>query len=125
MSKSICVIDDDYIYQIIIKKLIEKSQAFGESYYYNDAVSALKEISREEHPLPDLILLDINMPDLDGWEFLDRLKTLRKDVLENSRIYIVTSSIAQTDKQKAASYKEVEGFVSKPVTADTLMGMIQ
>ena len=68
----------------------------------------------------DLILLDINMPQMDGWEFIAQLSSCRPNLKNETKIYIVTSSIATADKLKAASFDEISGFLSKPVSVQKL-----
>ncbi len=71
-----------------------------------------------ESAIPDVILLDINMPILDGWQFLDGIITIK--VIKKITIFIVTSSIDPRDKEKAKSYSNVKNFVVKPITQDKL-----
>jgi two-component system, chemotaxis family, chemotaxis protein CheY len=75
---------------------------------------------KEEGINPDIILLDVNMPSLDGWEFLDDLKAGCPNVYHSCDIYVVTSSIYSKDQERAKSYEEVRGFISKPITQDIL-----
>ena len=121
MSKSICVIDDDQIYQVIVKKIIFKAGIFINVECYENGYKALEVFSDPAFPLPDLILLDINMPGMDGWEFLCRFKESRPDFHLKTRIYIVTSSIAFSDRNKALDLPEVSGFISKPLSVAKLV----
>jgi CheY-like chemotaxis protein len=66
---------------------------------------------------PDLILLDLNMPFLTGWQFLDKLK---ENGL-NYRVVILTSSINPMDKQKAEDYPLIDGFLIKPIEMEKLV----
>ena len=120
MSRSICIIDDDQIYQIIVKKIIFKAGIFETVHCYENGYKALKDFGNPEIPLPHLILLDINMPGMDGWEFLSRLKNHRPQLQLETSIYIVTSSIAFSDRDKALALPEVTGFISKPLTVGKL-----
>lgn len=120
MKKEICVIDDDMIYQMIIKKMINRTELFNKIIVFGDAVKALEYFKDVEVKLPDLILLDINMPEIDGWQFLKELKKQRPQFASETRIYIVTSSIASSDKSKAKSIPEISGFLSKPVSIQKL-----
>lgn len=121
MIKSICVIDDDQIYQIIIKKIISKAGIFESVLCYENGIKALEDLKDPAISLPSLILLDINMPGMDGWEFLDNLKDHRSDITRNTSIYIVTSSIAFSDRDKAKAIPEVSGFISKPLSVSKLI----
>ena len=120
MIESICVIDDDQIYQIIIKKIIAKTSIFEKVLCFENGLKALEDLKSPETPLPQLILLDINMPEMDGWEFLDNLKAQRPNLCDETTIYIVTSSIAFSDRDKALSFPEVTGFISKPISVGKL-----
>jgi len=120
MKKEICVIDDDKIYQLIIKKVIERTEEFDLMCFYNDAIEAFEEFKNLEKELPEIILLDINMPQMDGWQFLESLIPCRPNLYKETIIYIVTSSIAHSDRDKAESYKEVSGFLSKPLSVEKL-----
>lgn len=120
MKKCICVIDDDQIYQIIVKKIIFKAGIFDKALHYENGYKALEELKDPAIPLPALILLDINMPGMDGWEFLDNLKDHRPQLNQETKIYIVTSSIACGDRNKAEALTEVSGFISKPLTVGKL-----
>lgn len=119
MKKTIAVVDDDEIYRIIVRKMISISGLFEADHLFNDPQIALDSF-RQKGINPDIILLDVNMPSLDGWEFLDNLKMNCPNVYHGCDIYIVTSSIYSKDQEKARSYKEVKGFISKPITQDIL-----
>ncbi len=120
MKKNICVIDDDQIYQIIIKKIIFKAGNFDKVHCYENGYKALEELKDPAIPLPHLILLDINMPGMDGWEFLSNLKEHRPNLVRETTIYMVTSSIAFSDRDKALDLPEISGFISKPLSVEKL-----
>ena len=123
-KKKIWVVDDDNIYQIIIKKLIERSEMFSEiSSFKNgkDAIAELYNNTKNIGGIPDIILLDINMPIMDGWEFMDELGVLKPKINAEIMVYIVSSSIAIEDKNKSKNYENILGYLSKPVTIDDLI----
>ena len=123
-KKNIWVVDDDNIYQIIIKKLIERSEMFSEiSSFKNgkDAIDELYNNTKNIGGIPDIILLDINMPIMDGWEFMDELGVIKPKINAEIMVYIVSSSIAIEDKNKSKNYENILGYLSKPVTLDDLI----
>lgn len=122
--KTIWVIDDDPIYQIIVNKIIQKSDLFSSvSSFINgkDAIDALKKTLENNELPPNIILLDINMPIMDGWEFMDEMVLLKPQINELIHIYIVSSSIAFEDKSKAKNYSEIIAYLSKPVNSNDLI----
>nr|WP_315174444.1 response regulator [uncultured Flavobacterium sp.] len=126
-KKEIWIVDDDNIYQIIVRKIIGKMELFSSfSSYKNgkDAIDALKKAAENNENIPDIILLDINMPVMDGWEFMDEIVSYKSKLNQKIAIYIVSSSIAVQDKDKAKTYTEILGFLSKPITMDALYEIV-
>ncbi len=120
--KSICIIDDDPIYQLITKKIIEKSQLFSQILSYKNgkvAIDSLKAIQSAEE-FPDVILLDIDMPEMDGWAFMNELQRMDFGFGKKPAIYIASSSIANEDREKANSFPEIVGYLCKPIDRDIL-----
>ncbi|EIA07347.1 response regulator [Flavobacterium frigoris] len=123
-KKNIWVIDDDPIYQILIDKIINRSGKFSSfSSFKNgkDAIDSLANSLKKKDSLPDLILLDINMPVMNGWEFMDAFSLLKPEISNQINIYIVSSSIAAEDKNKSKTYSEILGYLSKPVSINDLL----
>lgn len=124
---TIWVVDDDPIYQIIVNKLISKSELFlNVSSFKNgkDAIDEFKKRLDKNESLPSIILLDINMPIMDGWEFMDEIVMLKSQIKERIQIYIVSSSIAIEDKTKASQYPEIISYLVKPLNNDDLKSII-
>ncbi|WP_281239761.1 response regulator [Flavobacterium praedii] len=122
--KTIWVIDDDPIYQIIVNKIIKKSELFvSVSSFKNgkEAIYALQNAIENTAELPNVILLDINMPIMDGWEFMEEMVLLKPQIKVPISIYIVSSSIALEDKSKAKKYPEIIAYLSKPVNNNDLI----
>lgn len=122
--QSVLFIDDDPITLMLCKKVIEKTQfALHVDTLTNgkDALKYLNEIYEKGLKIyPDLIFLDLNMPIMDGWEFLDALsKTNLYD--SNLNIIILSSTIDPKDIEKAKNYSIVKNFISKPITAENLL----
>jgi CheY-like chemotaxis protein len=69
---------------------------------------------------PTILFLDIIMPTLNGWDFLDEFKNFSDSIQHQITIFIVSSSVRKQDKEKVAKYKFVSGFISKPITKDNL-----
>lgn len=122
----IAVIDNDKIYQIITAKLIKKIAENIKVLEFLDGVYAFESLSEQSvESWPDLLLLDIEMPIMDGWEFLDSFLNLHKKLNKSIPIYIVSSSIAPDDRTKAFSYTEVNGYLEKPLNIEVLQKIFE
>lgn len=123
MKKLALLVDDDAICNSISKILLKKKFAneFEITAFVNpvEGLKFLGETLEENKYQQILILLDINMPVLTGWEFLEEYKKLSSDK-KNVTIYILTSSVSKTDIEKAKQNENVTDFISKPITAATV-----
>lgn len=122
IEKTIWVVDDDPIYQIIMKKIILKSNIFSSANSFSngkEAINSLKQILLKNEKIPDIILLDIEMPVLDGWGFMEEIAIIKPKT--NPKIYISSSSIAIEDKERAKNNPDISGYICKPIKLDDLI----
>src|ERR1700749_3270748 len=126
---SILLVDDDEINNFISIKLIKKALLTSDIMACLNgkfAIDQLVDIQKKDpNKLPDYILLDINMPIMNGWEFLDEYKRLNIDPLGKSKIYIISSSVFSNDINKARSYPLVKDFISKPLNVDKIIELFK
>lgn len=118
------VVEDDRITAVITKVIVKKELCFRAVQTFSNGQQAfdqLKVAVQKGANVPDLILLDLNMPLMDGWEFLDAFSTLA--LAQRIRVFILTSSIQPEDAEKATHYKEVKGYFSKPLGKDNVQRM--
>ncbi|MBI3511788.1 MAG: response regulator [Bacteroidetes bacterium] len=121
------LVDDNDIDNFINERMIQGCN-FAETVYVNTGtksaieflanLSANKEL-RQEH-LPQLIFLDINMPILDGYQFLDEFRSLDEKARKGIKVAMLTSSIDPKDLAKAKDYPEICAFLHKPLTEEAL-----
>ncbi len=119
MLKKVTIIDDDAINNMICERLLihaGKAEVIHSFLLATEALDWLSGLLPEQ--LPDLILLDINMPVMDGWEFLAALN--EKGPLAQIKIILLTSSIREDDRDKVTGYASLIGFLSKPLNIEVL-----
>jgi CheY-like chemotaxis protein len=122
------IIDDDQVYQWVMKKTIEHTGLIKSVLQFYDGEEALdyfKANLEAVRELPELILLDINMPAMNGWEFLDEFIKLDFKNKYKSTIFIVSSSSVHEDVAKAKQYSIVSGYHVKPITKTTFEDMVR
>lgn len=123
---NLLVIDDDDINIFIIKKIVEKTGFDIEMTSKSNgqlAIDYLQDAVETNKPIPHLVLIDINMPVMNGWEFVEAYATL--GITQKVDLYILSSSVYENDIEKTKSYASVKGFISKPLSIERLIELIK
>ena len=126
--ENVCIIDDDLIYQFLAKEEIEYTNLVGKIMFFDDGEKALNFIKTvldndEISALPDVIFLDINMPIMDGWQFLEEYILLKPRIGKKIVIYIVSSSIDMRDLDRARSISDISDYIIKPISNQRLVNI--
>lgn len=122
-TNTIWIVDDDEVYTFVLKKNIKLLNICDHVSIHSNGekgISSLKETISSNKELPDIILLDINMPVMDEWQFMDEFVKMKHLLSKEILIYIASSSIATEDKLKAKSYSEISDYYEKPIGTDIL-----
>lgn len=118
--KRVMLIDDNEIDNIINEKIIEASN-FADSILVfqtgQEALAYLQEHQDVEEELPEIVFLDINMPIMDGFQFLDDFEKFSNLVREKCKIIMLSSSISPKDIDRAASSRYVKKYLNKPLNS--------
>lgn len=115
------LIDDSEIDNLVNKHILTKSDLANEIMIFSLAQEALDFFSNSPtSEYPDLILLDINMPIMNGFGFLQEYSTLLADKANEINIFMLSSSVDPNDIRKSEEYNFVKGFISKPLSLDHL-----
>jgi CheY-like chemotaxis protein len=120
----IFIVDDDPIHQQITQIMIDRQGISNAMQTFSDAQEVLDYLQGHQedyNALPDVILLDLNMPVMDGWDFLAAYSRLHNALCRNVLIYVLTSSIDENDRERVSSYSFVKGYLTKPLSRDTIL----
>ncbi|MDT0645601.1 response regulator [Zunongwangia sp. F260] len=115
-----CIIDDDKIYVNLVKKIIEIKQLSENLLIYKNGKEAMDHFkyilgNMSEERLPEIIFLDLNMPVMDGWEFLNEFVKIKNNFNKKITLYVVSSSIDPRDLERAKSINMVTDYLIKPI----------
>ena len=116
------LVDDDPISNIISSLIIKKTLGDTDITVFNQPEKGLAYIKNElvGTPASIILLLDINMPTLMGYEFMEQFEMFDDEIKNKIVVYVLSSSVNQTDKDRAVANKYIEGFISKPLTSEAI-----
>lgn len=119
----LAVIDDDSVDQMAVERYCKIGQLADDVVAFHDAESAIHYLSNAGsniEKIPDVIFLDINLPKLDGWDFLAEYEAIAPKLGKNVAIYMFSSSISELDTAKARNSKWVKDYIYKPISLEKL-----
>nr|WP_321224526.1 response regulator [uncultured Psychroserpens sp.] len=124
---NICIVDDDDVYKFTVVKILtsidfdKKIEVFSDG---EEAFSFLLENLKNEQNLPDVILLDINMPIMDGFQFMEEYIKIKPRVGKEIIIYMVSSSVDPIDIERVKEISEISDYIIKPIKRGELKAII-
>lgn len=118
----VCIIDDDIVYQFTAKKYLEKIINVNDILIFSNGKDACEYLSEIENPemVPDYIFLDIRMPIMDGWNFIECFRKVNSEITKDIIIYMVSSSPEPHDIERAKGIIEIQDYIVKPLTRELL-----
>jgi CheY-like chemotaxis protein len=119
----IMVIDDDPICNLLTTKVIEKANIESKIEVYNNPLDALKKLQKGVGSMPDLIFLDLNMPVLHGWDFVNLFLELDPQKTKNVSLIILSASSNQSDLDKAIEVGCIQKYITKPLKTDDVRSL--
>lgn len=128
LAVKIYLIDDDDLFSFLISEYLKESKKEITLTKYSSGTSALHQLRQSiDHAelLPDIIFLDLNMPIMDGWEFIDEFEVIRKKLNNTIKLYVFSSTISPVDIERAKEIKTITEFIIKPASAEKINSIIQ
>ena len=122
-----CIVDDDDIFKFTTSVLLKKTDLVNKIIVFSNglkAINFLKEEMGNKENIPDVLFLDINMPVMDGWEFLEEYLLIKPMMPKTVVIYMVSSSVDEKDILKAKSISALSGYLVKPISSQNIMEVI-
>ncbi|NLR91457.1 MULTISPECIES: response regulator [Flammeovirga] len=122
--KNILLVDDDEATNFLNEMILDEMGCAKSIHIATDGQKALNHLNAHFNDV-DLIMLDINMPRMNGWEFLEKYKSLDKSHRAKIVIIMVTTSFNHDDKEKAENMAEISGFLNKPLTKEKMSALLE
>lgn len=126
-SLNVFVVDDDDIYQFTLKVTLKSIPSVKSIRTFSDGAEVLDHIianKDEFEALPDIIFLDINMPVMDGFQFMDEFIDLLPGLKKEIKVYLVSSSIDPKDMKKAQRIEAISDYLVKPLKSEDINDII-
>ena len=128
MKKNFAIIDDDETTQFVVEITIDNTNLATNIAIFSDGKEAIDyftvNVNNREN-LPDIIFLDLNMPIMDGWQFLDHFAILKPQIEKKITIFITSSSTNKNDIIRAKKYNDVTEYIVKPITEEDVIRLCQ
>lgn len=124
----ILIIDDDEINNFIAAKLIDKippKAKVSTCLNGQEGIDFIKARIGSDEEMPDIIFLDINMPVMNGWEFLEEYDFIKSQINKKVSINMLSSSVYNDDISKSKTFVTVNKFISKPLTIEKIKDLYQ
>ena len=118
---SILLLDDNKATNFLHTQYLKRHESVGEVEAFQKGVAALEKLKNTDAQ-PDLMFLDINMPSMDAWEFLEELRKLNLEL--SAAIYLLTTTISPQDKEKMQNYPELSEILFKPLDSTVIKSIL-
>lgn len=116
MNADVVIVDDDAVVLFLHKILVQRSSLSSSLHCFDNGLDAYYFLCSRNSEDPIIVLLDINMPTMSGWDFLDKM--VANGCNQNVWVVMVTSSINSSDRQKAKKYPNVIDYLEKPLSKE-------
>ncbi|MFD2966104.1 response regulator [Sphingobacterium bambusae] len=113
----ISVVDDDPVFQFLCRTYFTHCSSDAKLLFFSNGQEALTYFGADsltQEDIPSLILVDINMPLIDGWQLIDEMEKM--NIFDNSHVYMVSSSTAESDRDRSLGKKLVKDYLKKPLS---------
>lgn len=124
MVNTVVIVDDVAADRFFVRRSIRKVFAKAEVVEFAYAAEALAFLKTPDRPELQIIITDINMPRMDGFEFADQYVNLYPELKGQARVFVMSSSINPGDRERALSQPGIDGFFVKPVTQDAIADLM-
>ncbi|MBI1183028.1 response regulator [bacterium] len=125
--KTACIIDDDDIFRFIMKKHIVNQDLAENIISFENGEEAIKYLIENAHDsekLPDVMFLDINMPIMDGWDFITAFNEVKRMIAKDPTIFMISSSVDDRDISRAKDSEVISEYVTKPLDKEVVMQLM-
>lgn len=125
---SVCIIDDDPIIIYGSKRIMKELDFSSDILVFSngkEAIDSFITMNDEGRQIPELIFLDLNMPVMNGWDFLENFMKLPPEAIEQVSVYIISSSIDPMDLERVRDYPVVNDYILKPLKSRDVQAVVE